>query len=145
MNVPIPQIMSFPLGGIDADGRLRHAREDESVRQSILNILLTRPGERLMRPQFGAGLLDFVHQPNNQTTRALIASLARKAVAQWETRVSVTEVLALPDPDDPSLVHIEIRYRLLHSPVPRELGLSLDLGTLPVGAGRATAGQARAG
>jgi phage baseplate assembly protein W len=145
MTAPIPQILSFPLGGIDVDGRLRYAREDESVRQSILNILLTRPGERLMRPQFGAGLLDFVHQPNNQTTRALIASLARKAVAQWETRVSVTEVLALPDPDNPSLVHIEIRYRLLHSPVPRELGLSLDLGTLPVGAGRVTAGQARAG
>ena len=76
---------------------------------------------------------------------ALIASLARKAVAQLETRVSVTEVLAMPDPDDPSLVHIEIRYRLLHSPVPRELGLSLDLGTLPVGPGRASAGQGRAG
>jgi uncharacterized protein len=145
MTTPIPQILSFPLDGIDAAGRLAHAREDESVRQSILNILLTRPGERLMRPEFGAGLLDYVHQPNNQTTRALIAGLVRKAVAQWETRVSVTEVLALPDPDDPSLVHIEIRYRLLHSPVPRELGLSLDLGTLPAGAASAAAGQAGPG
>jgi phage baseplate assembly protein W len=145
MNAPIPQILSFPLDGIDTGGRLTYAREDESVRQSILNILLTRPGERLMRPEFGAGLLDFVHQPNNQTTRTLIASLVRKAVAQWETRVSVTEVLAVPDPDNPSLVHIEIRYRLLHSPGPRELGLSLDLGTLPAGVAGAAAGQARAG
>jgi hypothetical protein len=129
MSTPLPQILSWPLDGIDtSSGRLPAARDDESVRQVILNILLTRPGERLMRPQFGAGLLDFVHQPNNQTTRALIANLVRKALAQWETRVAVTGVEVLPDPVNPAEVHIEIQYRMLHSTVPRELGLRLTLG-----------------
>jgi len=123
-----PLIQSWPLlDGIDADGRLPAARDDESVREVILSILLTRPGERLMRPQFGAGLLDFVHQPNNQTTRALIANLVKKAVGEWETRVVVLEVEVLPDPDDPAEVHIEIQYRLRHAPVPRSLGLNLTL------------------
>lgn len=132
MKLPLPEILSFPLDGIDADGRLRPARDDESVRQTILNILLTRPGERLMRPQFGAGLTDFVHQPNNGTTRALIANLVHKAVAEWEPRISVSEVLVSTDGTDPSQVHIEIRYRMRHSPLPQSLGLSLDLGTVPV-------------
>lgn len=130
MSTTIPQVLSWPLDGIDASGRLPAASDDESVRQVILNILLTRPGERLMRPQFGAGLLDFVNQPNNQTTRALIANLVRKAVEQWETRVKVTGVEVLPDPVNPAEVHIAIQYRLLHSSVPRELGLSLDLGII---------------
>jgi len=128
MTNTLPQILSWPLDGLDDQGRLPAARDDESVRQVILNILLTRPGERLMRPQFGAGLLDFVNQPNNQTTRALIANLVRKAIGQWETRAAVTAVEVLPDPVNPAEVHIQIHYRLLHSTVPRELGLSLDLG-----------------
>jgi len=82
-----------------------------------------------MRPQFGAGLLDFVHQPNNQTTRGLIADRVRKAVTQWETRVEVDGVEVLPDPINPAEVQIQIRYRLRHSPIPRELGISLTLGS----------------
>jgi uncharacterized protein len=132
MSTPIPQILSWPMDGLDASGRLPPARDDESVRQVMLNILLTRPGERLMRPQFGAGLLDFVHQPNNQTTRALIANLVRKSIDQWETRAAVTGVEVLPDADSPARVQIQIQYRLRHSSVPRELGLSLDLGVNPV-------------
>ena len=41
--------------------------------------LLTRPGERLMRPEFGAGIRSFIHHPNNETTRALIADAAQEA------------------------------------------------------------------
>ena len=139
MNAPIPNISSWPLGGIDGDGRLGPARDDASVRDVMLNILLTRPGERLMRPTFGAGLLDYVHQPNNQTTRSLIANLVRKALEQWETRVVVEEVRVLPDPERPAEAHIQIRYRMRHTPpgggVPRELGLSLTLGVDPGRAG----------
>lgn len=123
----IPSIQSWPLDGIDGNGRLPAAHDDESVREVMLNILLTRPGERLMRPQFGAGLLDYLHQPNNQTTRALIANLVRKAITEWETRVVVLAVAVEPDPHDLAEVHIEIQYRLRHAPVPRSLGLSLTL------------------
>lgn len=129
MSNIIPQVLSWPLAGLDTSGRLPAARDDESVRQVILNCLLTRPGERLMRPQFGAGLLDFVHLPNNQTTHGLIANRVRKAVTQWETRVEVDGVEVLPDPVSPAEVQIQIRYRLRHSPIPRELGLSLRLGS----------------
>jgi phage baseplate assembly protein W len=135
MKAPIPNILSWPLGGIEPEGRLTAARDDASVRDVMLNILLTRPGERLMRPTFGAGLLDYVHQPNNQTTRSLIANVVRKALEQWETRVVVEEVRVLPDPESPAEVHIQIRYRMRHVPpggsVPRELGLSLTLGVDP--------------
>ena len=140
MNAPIPNILSWPLGGIEPDGRLPAARDDASVRDVMLNILLTRPGERLMRPAFGAGLLDYVHQPNNQTTRSLIANLVRKALEQWETRVVVEAVEVMPDPASPAEAHIQIRYRMRHSlpggAVPRELGLSLTLGVHPGQAGR---------
>jgi len=128
MAAPIPRILSWPLGSVDADGRLRWALDDASVREVMLNILLTRPGERLQRPQFGAGLLHFIHQPNNETTRHLIASQTLKALQQWEPRVEVDEVEVHPSPDNLAEVHITIRYRMRHTQTPAELGFSFNLG-----------------
>ncbi|GGO76212.1 hypothetical protein GCM10011348_02880 [Marinobacterium nitratireducens] len=128
MTTPTPRIRSWPLGGVDEDGALGWATDDQSVREVMLNILLTRPGERLQRPDFGAGLLNFVHQPNNETTRNLIAGVVRKSLALWEPRVVVDGVEVRPSPEDLSEVHINIRYRLRHNPAPAELGLTLNLG-----------------
>jgi uncharacterized protein len=126
-KMTVPKIMSFPLGGIDENGRLVYATDDASVREVIRNILLTTPGERLMRQQFGAGLLEFIHQPNNQTTRTLMANLVRKAIEQWETRVLVDDVSVLPDREILTQVQIVIRYQMRHSPQPLQLNLTLSL------------------
>lgn len=130
MSAVIPKVMSFPLGGVDAQGRLLYADDDQSVREVIRNILLTNPGERLMRPVFGAGLLEFIHQPNNETTRTLLANIVRKSIEQWETRVKVDEVNVLPDPQSLTQVQIMIRYRMRHSPQPMQLSLGMDLSSL---------------
>ena len=130
MSAVIPKVMSFPLGGVDAQGRLMYADDDQSVREVIRNILLTSPGERLMRPVFGAGLLEFIHQPNNETTRTLLANIVRKSIEQWETRVKVDEVNVLPDPQSLTQVQIMIRYRMRHSPQPMQLSLGMDLSSL---------------
>ena len=90
--------MSWPLGGIDEEGRLSWSVDDQSIREVMLHILLTRPGERLQRPDFGAGLLNFVHQPNNETTRNLMASVIRKSLEQWEPRIVVEGVDVAPSP-----------------------------------------------
>jgi len=127
MALPIPSIISWPLGGLDGDGHLDWSRDDASVREAMLNILLTRPGERLQRPTFGGGLLNFVHQPNNETTRHLIAQVVRKSLQQWEPRVVVDEVLVQASPASVADVHINIRYKLRHSTRPAEFGFTLNL------------------
>jgi phage baseplate assembly protein W len=130
MSAVLPKVMSFPLGGVDAQGRLGYTEDDQSVREVMRNILLTSPGERLMRPMFGAGVLEFIHQPNSETTRTLLANLVRKAIDQWETRVKVDEVNVLPDPQSLTQVQIVIRYRMRHSPQPMQLSLGMDLSSL---------------
>lgn len=128
MQAPTPNILSWPLGGVDENGRLDWARDDRSIREVMLNILLTRQGERIQRPGFGAGLPDFIHQPNNQTTRNLIAGVVRKNLALLEPRVLVEQVSVEPSAERLSDVHINIRYRLKHRRDPAELGFTLNLG-----------------
>ena len=127
MRAPLPELISWPLGGLGQDGRLSWSRDDASVREAMLNILLTRPGERLQRPTFGGGLLNFVHQPNTETTRHLIAGVVRKSLEQWEPRVVIDEVRVQASPASVADVHINIRYRLRHSQRSAELGFTLNL------------------
>jgi phage baseplate assembly protein W len=130
MGIPVPNVLSWPLGGVDENGRMAFASDDDSVREVMRNILLTRAGERLMRPTFGAGLLEFVHQSNNETTRNLMANLVRKAIEQWETRVRVDSVSVLADSTSVSKVQVIIRYQMRHLGQPLQLTLGIDLGQL---------------
>jgi phage baseplate assembly protein W len=129
MSTPDALLTSFPLWvGLTPEGRADWRRGNASVREVMLNILLTNPGERLMRPEFGAGIRRFIHHPNTETTRALIADAARRALTRWEPRVTVDAVRALPDPEQFARVNLEVRYRLLTDGSPQSLDLTLDLG-----------------
>jgi uncharacterized protein len=130
MTAPIPNILSWPLDGIDEQGRWRYATDDASVREVIRNILLTRPGERLLRPRFGAGFQDFIHQPNNETTRTLMANVVRKAIEHWETRIQVSSVDVVREETSLSRVQITIRYRMRHAPDTQQLVMGIDLNQL---------------
>jgi phage baseplate assembly protein W len=93
----------------DAAGRLPRAEGPEKVRQSILLILDTEPGERVMLPEFGCGLRRFLMRPNNAPTRAEIERAIRDSLRMWEPRITAVEVEAAPG-EDPSLVIVTLRY-----------------------------------
>lgn len=81
----------------------------EKVLQSILLILETEPGERLMRPDFGAGLRRYLMQPNTAATRALLRREVQTALTLWEPRIELRSVEVHPG-DDPALVLIAVDY-----------------------------------
>ena len=62
------QGLSFPPR-VDANGRIAWSAGEQNVRESIRLILLTEPGERLMRETFGCGLRQFLFEPNTVATR----------------------------------------------------------------------------
>ena len=119
--------VGFPLGGPE-DGRFGFSRGETALRESLWNILLTRPGERLMRPEFGAGIRRFIHEPNTETTRALIADAARTAITRFEPRIVLLGVRADPDPRDRTVVRLAIDYRPVASSQADRLDLSISLG-----------------
>lgn len=112
MQSPLPPLLSFPLRGVD-DGRLAYAFDHDSVREVIWNLLATRPGERVMRPEFGIGLHDFVHRPNNESTRRAIQDAIKQGIRRWEPRVELDRVVVTAHPEHPDEIDIGIHYRLV--------------------------------
>jgi len=105
--------VSFPLR-INQQGDLELSAEDNSVKESIWLILLTKPGERVYRPDFGCRLSDLAFAPMSTQTLMLIRIFVQEALEQWEPRIILEGVLTDPDPAK-GLVDITINYRLQDS------------------------------
>lgn len=102
--------LAFPILA-DRRGLVPTAEGTDKVRQAMLLILETEPGERVMRPGFGAGLRTFLFEPNTPSTRALIQREVAAALGQWEPRIEVDAVTAERG-GDPAEVLISISYTI---------------------------------
>lgn len=118
--------MSFPPR-VSADGRIAWSADEDNVRKSVRVILLTEPGERLMREEFGCGLRRFLFEPNTATTRELIRDRVTAAITRWEARVTVDDVVVSATSDDARLVEILVLFRLVATQAPGRLSLTLQL------------------
>ncbi|MBW2121334.1 MAG: GPW/gp25 family protein [Deltaproteobacteria bacterium] len=101
----------FPVQ-TDDQGEIALSRHEEDIRERIWIILGTAPGERLMRPEFGCGIHDYVFSPNNSRTAGLVRFHVEEALTRWEPRIDLEEVNVQADPGRPVLLRINIRYRV---------------------------------
>jgi len=105
----------FPVERVDEDGvglRFAKARYEESVRQSIVIILSTAKGERVMRPDFGCGLHDLVFAVNSSATQSMAAFHVREALEDWEPRIDVLRVDASSGGEHGEQLLIDIDYQI---------------------------------
>ena len=89
------------------------------VAQALRTLLLTEPGERVGRPTYGVGLRRFLFAPNNVTTRTLVKQVVTEAIETQEARVKLDAVDVRSDSAQPTLLYIDIRYKLIDDPTPR--------------------------
>lgn len=123
-----PQFIGWPLLSLpDANGQLHYPALEESVRQSMQVILRTRPGEQLMHPEFGAGLENYLHEPNTLTTHRRIRDLITESLARWEPRIMVDGVDVGEVDDHPSWIRVEIGYRIRRTGSSQNMGITLEL------------------
>ena len=103
---------AFPLQLDPATHGFVRAEYEESVRQSILVILGTAPGERLMRPDFGCGIHDLVFENLSFGTLGRVQQTVDEALLRLEPRIDVTSIDVRPGGDgNVLLIHIEYQVR----------------------------------
>jgi Bacteriophage baseplate protein W len=121
--------IGWPLLGVpDADGQWQWPSLERSVAEGLRKLLSVRPGELLMHADYGAGLQDFLHEPNTLAVRARIKARIEAAVARDEQRVALDRVEVREDAADAAAVRVELHYRLRRSGEPQQLALAIDLG-----------------
>ncbi len=98
-----------------------------AIRQALMLLLSTVPGDRLMRPDYGSYLHRLLFANNDQTTAGLAIHYVRQAVHRWEPRVSIIDVDADVDPEIDSRLNITLTYRIRATLSTETLVYPLDL------------------
>jgi phage baseplate assembly protein W len=101
--------VAFPFVPDPVTGALNWSSGAAVVSQSIRLILETGLTERVMRPTFGAGLRNYLMDPNTPATRAQIVLGVQAALQAWEPRITVTSVTVTPGAD-PAEAQVTVQY-----------------------------------
>lgn len=101
--------IAFPYQ-IGADGRSMAASDSEHVRDMIEMLLFTQPGERVMRPDFGSGLLQTVFAPNSVELAATMQLTVQAALSQWLG--DLIELHGVEVRSDDATLRVGVKYRL---------------------------------
>lgn len=97
----------------------------EKLKANIKHILLTGINERLMRRDYGGGLRQLLHDPNNEALRAIAQHQIAKAITRAEPRVALTQVSVQVDK---AQVYINLQYTIRRMRQQESLSVPIGLG-----------------
>ena len=113
-----PQYFDQPFN-VDGRGRGALTNVDDHVRDLIIAVLFTNPGERVNLPDFGCGLRQLIFAPNSEllatATESLTASALNRWLADWiiVDKITVTAI--------ESTLTVELNYRRRDTQEPQQL------------------------
>ena len=93
-------------------GSVEMVEGPEATRQAILLLISTRPGERVMRPDYGCLLHKLLFSPNDDTTAGLAIHYVQQAIERWEPRIEIMRLDASRDPHAETHLNILLEYRI---------------------------------
>lgn len=101
---------TFPIK-VNRRGGLSYSQHEKDIEESIYIILGTSKGERIMRPDFGCGIHDFVFSPADEFTMQSIKNRVEEALRDWEPRIDLLGVDVSPAESNRLIINIEYRVR----------------------------------
>ena len=110
--------LSFPLQ-ISSVGGMAMSEGADNIEEGVHCIIGTAVGERVMRPNFGCRIHDFVFHPNSPSTCGMVAFYVKEALQKWEPRITDIDVRASADPDNESLLLVDVKYKISSTNVDR--------------------------
>lgn len=116
---------------ISSRGGIATVSDDAAIRQGVLMLLSTLPGERVMRPDYGCELQRLVFAPNDDTTAGLAMHYVRRALERWEPRIEILRLDAERPPGEPGRLDVILEYRALASLTEERLSMPLYLDMEP--------------
>ncbi|WP_380677709.1 GPW/gp25 family protein [Salinigranum sp. GCM10025319] len=111
---------AFPVD-VDAAGDVRTVAGADTVEDSIRVIVGTAKGERVMHPDFGCGIHEYVFETVDANTLTLVETSVEEALVEFEPRIAVEDVTVSTDELSEGVLRIEIDYRIRDSNTRRNL------------------------
>jgi len=115
---------------VSSSGGLTLVEGSGAIRQAIMILLSTRPGERVMRPDYGCPLHRLAFEPNDAATAGLAMHYIRAALTRWEPRIDIISLAAEPDAGinaESGRLAVRLEYRVRATSEVAAMQFDLDL------------------
>jgi len=111
VNLSAGRHLAFPFR-IGTDGRTAAPRSDaEHVRDELLQLLLTSPGERLFLPDFGGGVRKLVFEPASDVLRGVVKARITRMLSRWLGMRLTVELIDVTWDEGGAVLEVTVKYR----------------------------------
>lgn len=100
----------FPVEADPVTGRLMETSGESDIIQAVSMILMTKKGERVMRPDFGCDIHSYLFDTTDYHTLKMMERAVTESLVRWEPRIRDIEVSAEVPEETEGAVMIQIRY-----------------------------------
>ena len=108
-------------------GDLQVTKEDAAVKQSVVNLLMTIPGERPFQSRLGSRISELLFEPLDYGIAAQIQNEIKTTLRKYEPRIGVVELVVEPEFEQNSFtVHMEYEIVGRQDDTPQEITFLLQ-------------------
>ena len=128
--------VKIPLFVDSIDGAYGLSKDmEELAQQNLKTIILTSPGERIMVPDFGVGVRNYIFEQNTSGTQAALRNAIQQQVSKYAPYILIEElqvsspniVGALPNERDQTRINIYIRFRVPGANITSNLTIPVEI------------------
>lgn len=101
---------TFPPTFDNESGIVRTSTDAQDIEESLKILLTTRPGERIMQPEYGCNLEDLLFSPLDLTLKTVVSEQIKTAILYYEPRIDVEKVSYSESNDAEGILLIQIDY-----------------------------------
>lgn len=104
--------LHFPVSVDEVTGRMQESSYEDNIKESIYLIIMTKKGERVMHPDFGCDIHQYMFDIVDYTTLNRMKLAVENALLRWEPRIADIHVMVTDMMQERNAVQIEIGYRV---------------------------------
>ncbi len=108
--------LHFPIAVDGVTGRIRESSYEENIKESIWLIVMTKKGERLMRPDFGCDIHQFMFDTVDYTVLTQMRHAVESALVRWEPRIVDIEADVQKIEEGTLKISVSYRVRMTNNP-----------------------------
>ena len=99
----------------------------DSIKQDLKMLLLTSPGERIMNPDYGVGVRNYLFSQNTENTKGNIDSRIRQQIAKYMNFIKIRNIsFESADPSNENALYLVLEYAIPSADKNDQLIISLD-------------------
>tara|TARA_Y100000592_G_scaffold101140_1_gene185926 strand:+ start:5728 stop:6117 length:390 start_codon:yes stop_codon:yes gene_type:complete len=100
---------------------------EENTQQNLKHLILTAPGEKVMDPEFGVGLRNYLFDQGSSTTLARLESAIIEQVSIYMPFVQIQLVeVGMTEAQNENLMQVKLTYSIAGISTDEILNLSID-------------------